>query len=383
MQSDCGPLAHAAQGFAIQAGFGDDPPRGAPALRRLLGAIADQACAADGSDESFIEGAGAFLGVVLADRLGGGRHVTSGSTHGLALGNHGYFNPFTCVAETLAAPQQAKALLSGVAEAEAEADTKTHRARITAMLAGGLARSRQNRLLHRVDERVWVRVGTETLEVDLTGLLAATKDEPEPLIHEMVFRFAHGLAGTPVASLNSWEQAKARLMPRLVGPAFAQRLDNAQGSSQLYLAPLHGELRMALILQHDGRARYIRTTELEAWGVSPAMARRVALDNLGRRPVRVHHDQQRNTLTVRTGDGLDSARLLLRKVQEALRSALGDQVVIAIPHRDALIACSVRDSKAIAGLEEQTRTDAERAPHSVSSSLWQLTTTGQLIPFEL
>lgn len=371
----CGPLTVAARRFALEQGFPEDPPRGAPALRRLLKAIDERSQAQDDApDEPFIEGAGAFLGVVLAERLQTASHVQDGPCHGLRLGRHGYFDPFACVAQTLSADVHAEALLSGIAEAEAEAKAQTHAARVTAALGTRVEQLSRGALtlVQRVGERVWLRRSEETVEVDIRGLLAATLGESEALVDEIVSRFAAALTGNEVASLHGWADARTRILPRLVGRAFDERMARANRGDGLQRMEGPCGLQIAFVVQYEGRARYVRSSELSDWGVTPAQALSAALGNLRKRPIRLLRLDD-GSVMVRTGDGHDSARVLLPEVQDALADALQQrELVIALPHRDGLFACAADDRAACQRLARKAQAEAERAPHALSPSLWPL-----------
>ena len=389
MRPTCGPLSEAAKRFAAMRGFEQDPPRGVPALRDLLCAIRQHSAldATTDGDDRFIEGAGAFLGLVLAERFGSGRHVSHGDRHGLQLGEHGYFDPFACVARTLDAEQQADTLLSGVAEAEAEAHDRSHCARVLQCLVRTLAeRGSSLRVVRRIDHRVWLEGNGNALEVDLSRLLAVTAGESAQLVDEAVGRFASALCGGPeaAASAEPWSVSQRRLLPRVVGRAFKERLSSGGCAPALVERALIDELQIALVLQYEGRARYVLKSDLPSWDVSAEVAEQMALANLGRRAARiVGVDGPSPMLRVRSSDGNDAARLLLPAIQQRLIAGLGGPVVLAVPHRDALLACQAQDGLACQRLAARAYAEAARAPHAVSGGLWLLTAPGHLQPFPL
>ena len=364
-------------------GFGADPPRGVPALRDLLSAIRQHSADEDGcSDEGFIEGAGAFLGLVLAERFGAVRHVSDGSHHGLQLGQHGFFDPFACVARTLDATHQADTLLSGVAEAEDEAFTRSHCSQVLAALSTSLQdRGSPLRIERRVGHRIWLRSEHEALEVDLDRLLTVTSGEGAEEVQQAVDHFARALDGGPARAQEPYALARKRLLPRLIGPAFRARLASRGQQPALVEQPWHGPLAIALVLQYEGRARYALQSDLVGWGVSAQTAQQAAMQNLASRPVRVERSGSgpNTLLRVRTGDGYDATRILLPEVQDLLVEQLRCPLRVALPHRDALIACSGDAPGVEAELRAQAVEEAQRAPHAVSDSLWTCDESGHWI----
>ena len=69
-------------------------------------------------------------------------------------------------------------------------------------------------------------------------------------------------------------------------------------------------------------------------------------------------------MVARTGDGLDSARLLLPTLTAVLRHDLGDAFLLAAPHRDTLLAAPDTDAGR-ALLLARAADLAARAPHAI------------------
>jgi len=44
----------------------------------------------------------------------------------------------------------------------------------------------------------------------------------------------------------------------------------------------------------------------------------------------------------------------------------------AVPHRDALFACSLREPDTLRALRERAQLEAERAPHAISAALFEV-----------
>jgi hypothetical protein len=118
----CGPLTDAALIFGAKLGVESDPPRGAHGLLALTHAIEQQAYTGPESEEDerlFVELAGAYLGLLLCDALGTGRHLKQGGRHGLSFDERGFFDAFVAIEHALEADDVCKALATQVALAEA------------------------------------------------------------------------------------------------------------------------------------------------------------------------------------------------------------------------------------------------------------------------
>lgn len=188
------------------------------------------------------------------------------------------------------------------------------------------------------------------------------------------------------ASADVWANARPRLLPRLVGAAFLAEVNRRAGRQPLYARPLVGDVHMVLLLCEQERRRYVDACELEAWGATPDLVLDAARSNLARkseaaRLLRV--DAAEGTLVVaRTGDGLDSSRLLLPGLHELLANELGEPFAAAVPHRDALFACSLRSRASVRLLRERARLEASRATHAITAQLVRVGRRGVLSPLD-
>ena len=183
------------------------------------------------------------------------------------------------------------------------------------------------------------------------------------------------LAGAGEAELPV-DEIQQRMVPRLARADMLRELQG-QAAGSLFATPLTGELVVALMLEYDGRARYVRTPELATWRMSHDEALTLALANLAARSsharIACTETAHGALLIARTGDGRDSARVLLKSLHRALATRLGGgEVYVGIPHRDTFFACSGRDRELVRELARRTAHDAERAPHRLSTRLFQL-----------
>jgi len=377
LASRSGPLLTAAAHFAASHGLERDPPRGVPGLRALSGLITN-ARATNDSEEKFVEGAGAYLGLLLLDHLPSGAHVTNAGEHRLRLGHHGFFDPFAAVAGALDASDPPRALIDAVKLAEAEAAGSGPTARVVNELLARLTEQPNVSVVRHFDRKLWLDVDGTRIEIDLERAIAVTRDETPGVLQHVVARLCSSLLHE-AAPLLSWETARLQLFPRLVGPKF---LEGLPSSEDLHLLPLGPEVWVSLILRYRERARYVRQAEVETWSKDGALPKAQALHNLARSCERarfLQHATEHGPLVIaESRDGLDAARLLLPGLHEVLAPALGSSFIVATPHRDTLLACSSERAGMRAELEQRVASAVRAAPHAIASTLWLVSGPGEL-----
>ena len=129
--------------------------------------------------------------------------------------------------------------------------------------------------------------------------------------------------------------------------------------------PLAGDVRIAFIVREPGRARYVRSDEAARWNEQPHELRAPACATsraaARRRGCCASTASKVSLVVARTGDGLDSSRLLLPGLHDLLAAELGTPFAAAVPHRDALFACSLREPATLRALRERARS---KKPHA-------------------
>ena len=197
------------------------------------------------------------------------------------------------------------------------------------------------------------------VEVDLRAVFRATRELDASAVDRAVGKVVALLEGS--APEIEWADARDRILPRLVGPSFVETSRDAD----VWLAPWAEDVRVALQLRFEGRLRYVREREVDAWiaeGADP-IARaieRLALRSDAARFARIDFDEGA-LVVARTGDGLDAARALLPGLSAVLEPELGRDVWLAVPHRDTLLA-SANEALLRRHADEAYR----RAPHPIS-----------------
>lgn len=375
-----GPLLPAAQRFVAEHPGAPRPALpGADGLAALADAI-DAWAEADvdeSADESFVEGAGALLAIVLLRHVGEGGHLQRAADHRLRLGADGFVDPFAAVERALESDDARAALIVEVRRAEAEAKGEAGVGRAMRVLRDELVRARPELAIEEAfGPSVHLSAG---IELDLTSVLRATDEEPDAAAAKAIAKLVSMLPGGAGSRVAPWEEVAVRLLPRPVAPGFADKLA-AEGRGRLASRSwLGGALELTLILGFEDRSRYVREDELDAWGKSFDEALAHAVGVLAKRSERARFARVDTTagalVVARTGDGLDAARLLLPTLHDVLAAELGSPLWVAAPHRDALWACAKEPALADA-LATRVQEDARRAPHAISERLFALDANG-------
>ena len=378
LASRSGPLLSAATHFAAEHGLERDPPRGVPGLRALSGLISSAQLESTPAEHQFVEGAGAYLGLLLLDHLPDGAHAANSGEHRLCFQTHGFFDPFAAVASALDARDPPRALLEAVKLAEAEADGSGPTARVVSALLARLAELPDVRVVGHFDRRLWLELNGSRIELDLERIVALTRGEAAEVLSHAIERLCSALVVQASPALE-WTSARERLFPRLVGQTF---LDGLPDREDLHVAPLGAGVWVTLVLRYRDRARYVRKLEVQTWSKQGAVPRLHALQNLARSCARarfLQHDTPHGPLVIaQSGDGLDSARLLLPGLHDVLAPTLGPEFLVSVPHRDMLLACPLGPAPLVETLRRRADTALRSAPHAIASTLWRVAGPGML-----
>ncbi|MGD8862463.1 MAG: DUF1444 family protein [Myxococcales bacterium] len=357
--------------FAADLGVEGDPPRGIEGLLALSSAFDQHLTAAhvDEDDERvFVELAGSYLAVLLLDELNEARHCAQSGRHRLACGPHGYFDPFAAVERVLDADDVRRALAREVALAEAETRGEGPIARVVREIVRQLeAHVGEVEVREQFETHLELVVAGEAVELDVGGVVRATFGESDPVVRGAVRRMLAALPAFAESGASALEDLEDRILPRLLGARFLASV----ADRGIYATPLVGEVQLGFILRYEGRARFLRRAEVETWGASPERLRELAVRNLAGRSIDarfMHVEGEEGALVVaRSGDGLDSARILLPGLHDVLAPELGSPFAVAVPHRDALFACKMQD---VALMRERAALESARAPHAISSEIF-------------
>jgi len=350
------------------------PEKGASGMRWLAAQLEDFVDRdSDGAeDDRFIEGAGAVLGLLLIDHLGGRTHERDGC-HRVQLGRFGWFDPFGAIQEVLDADDPRSCLSEYLSVAEHEADSTGPVSRVVRVFADELGQARPDL---DIESQFELTVDLNNgATVDLARLERVARDQDDDAASEAARRIIGMLPGAEAQEATPWEQAAPRLLPRLVSQKFLESLPPEQG---LYLEAIGHDVCLALQLRYGTRARYVRRSEVGAWlgarASEPTTVCRRAIENLlaKSRSLRLERvgDQ---LLRLCQGDGLDGARLLVPDLALRLQGVASGEWLAAAPHRDVLL---LGPAHALPELSKRAKDAAQRAPHPISASLFAVTAEG-------
>jgi uncharacterized protein YtpQ (UPF0354 family) len=320
-------------------------------------------------DDRFVEGAGALLGLLLIDHLGGTAREREGS-HRVQLGRFGFFDPFGAIEEILDAedPRACFAEYLGIAEREANANGPV--SRTVRVFADALGRARPDLGIESQFElTVELNNGAS---VDLRRLERIAREVGDgEAATEAARKIISMLPGSNDREDTDWQEAAPRLLPRLVSEKFVASLPSEQ---DLYLDPIGGDVHLSLQLRYGTRARYVRRAEVDAWMLTETDARARATENLVAKSPELRIERvEEGILRVRQGDGLDGARLLLPNLHARLAKLGPGTWLASAPHRDVLLLAQKMAGEA---LRRRAQDAARRAPHPVSHAVFAITPDG-------
>lgn len=327
------------------------------------------------SDFELVEGAGACLGLLLLEHVHGARHEQNGSLHRIALGAHGYFDPFAAIEATVAADDPTRELAKWLRQAEAEARGDGPVSKAVTLFIDVLGAQRPELRLESHFE--WEVMLSGGIEVNLRSAGQAGDADPAAVrkaLGQLVQMLpkADGNQGLP------WADARAQIYPRIVGDGFFEGL--GRQADLVAHEPIGNGASLGWVLRYEQRCRYVRRDEVQQWGLTLEQLRRAALENLASVSERARFHRMETEggalIAARSGDGLDSARLLLPALHSVLARELGSPLVVGTPHRDALFACAAGDRHLVEALRARVREDADRAPHRITHGLWVLDEIG-------
>jgi len=346
------------------------PEKGAPGVRWLADLLEDFVDRdSDGAeDDRFVEGAGAFLGLLLIDHLGGSTHERDGC-HRVQLGRFGWFDPFGAIQEALDADDPRKCLSEYLSVAEREARADGPVSRVVRIFVDELNRARPDLA---VESQFELTVDLDNgASVDLARLERVARDQEDDAATEAARRIISMLPGAAAREATPWNEAAPRLLPRLVSQKFVDSLPPEQ---DLYLQAIGHDVLLALQLRYGTRARYLRCAEVDEWKRDRKAIRQRSIENLAAKSRALRLESVSDSiLRVRQSDGLDGARLLLPDLAGRLERLGPGGWLAAAPHRDVLLLAR---EPALSELSKRAQDAAQRAPHPVSASLFAVTPDG-------
>ncbi len=346
------------------------PGAGAPGIRWLATQLEDfvDQDTDGGDDDRFVEGAGALLGLLLIDHLGGRTRERDGC-HRVQLGRFGWFDPFGTIQEVLDAEDPRGCLSEYLSIAEREAAENGPVSRVVRVFADALGRARPDL---DIESQFELTVDLNNgASIDLTRLERVARAQNDDAATEAARRIISMLPGADAREETPWHEAAARLLPRLVSEKF---LTSLPGEQALYVDAIGNDVHLTLQLRYGTRARYLRCDEVDSWALERAAARQQALENLAAKSRSLRLQRVTDEIVrIRQGDGLDGVRLLLPDLASRLAQLGPSTWIAAAPHRDVLLLAR---EHAVEELSKRAEDAVQRAPHPVSASIFTITPQG-------
>lgn len=187
----------------------------------------------------------------------------------------------------------------------------------------------------------------------------------------------------PVGIKGDFTANRDSILPQVVPPSLLEFCERE--GRDLAAVAYTGDLHIAFVVDEEERYCYINRSQAERWGVSPMQLLATALRNLERASVGARWKQfgtgAQAMFAVETFDGYDASRILLGKQMASLAGKVAGQIVIAIPHRDYMVAFGDADPEFFSQLQDHVRQDFEQHSYPITAQLFTLDAAGRVVPY--
>ncbi|GIW72959.1 MAG: hypothetical protein KatS3mg102_2501 [Planctomycetota bacterium] len=175
------------------------------------------------------------------------------------------------------------------------------------------------------------------------------------------------------------EEVEHRLLPVIKPRWWLERVDaQTRAADRLLRLPFPNDTALVFAVDYTAAMRFVTVEEAERWELPPKLMVRVARRNLqalrAELPLRGVLGQrgELRAVLIQAGDGYDAARILLPGLREKLREHLGEDFLVAVPHRDLLLAFTEHEPQVREQLVEYVRQQARSRPHPITDRLFRL-----------
>ena len=254
--------------------------------------------------------------------------------------------------------------LLGDAGPEAESDAPSE-AEFARQLQAALADAGHDDLVYRPDDSTMASDAGTTLS--LTNIYAEYQRTPAGERDAFVERTVRALFPAPIP--ESWEVAKAFLMPSVRDTVYLDLLDVRTPDNHILRKPVAPELSAALVYDGEASMQFVTSDHLKDWGVTVEAAWAAALENLEQREGPRFEKVRDGVYRSPWKDNYDTARVLMPKRIKRLR-VKGDPVVF-LPHRDVMIVTGSADDDGLLAAVDAVE-DAMELPRSTTGRAWRL-----------
>lgn len=141
----------------------------------------------------------------------------------------------------------------------------------------------------------------------------------------------------------------------------------------LAVLPFVAGLSIAFVVDEPERYSYINQSVMERWQVCEEDLLAVALTNLRAISLQLQCHQEgegkRAVFTFENHDGYDASRLLLGRMMVEVSAQVAGQIVVAIPHRDALMVFGDADPEFVDSMSDQVERNFEVHSYPITAEL--------------
>lgn len=216
--------------------------------------------------------------------------------------------------------------------------------------------------------------------LELSNLELGTRELPPAAREDEILRWLTAMTRSHEGP-SSWVAARPLLMPTLRTPSACSSVALEPRREDFALRDVAPMLRCLTVIDDGERVVWLERSDLEVWGVAEELARQVALENLaalaGDGIERLPSRSGAPMFQVRSGDGLESSRLLLPGWLAEFAPTVDGLPICAVPHRGALLVTGDANPEAVAELAELATAEYAVAPGPLSPALYVITRDGE------
>jgi uncharacterized protein YtpQ (UPF0354 family) len=236
-----------------------------------------------------------------------------------------------------------------------------------------------------------LKIFTDKFEVSIDNLLSQVKQNPIKT-DALVDHFIQGMVGLSTANealgQESWEAVHDRIQPLIKPEKYIREVNHKtnrnpnsmQGESAFLIsAPWLADLRICFALDNQDTFRFINSADMQRWRVSLELLLQVSIENLTQFPepelyVVKPAPEMPGIGALQPRGGASSSYLLHPKLFYIAARQLGNELVAAVPSRDALMLFEYRNEKE--SLQQAVGRDFASTNHPISDRLFRVTPDG-------
>ncbi len=177
----------------------------------------------------------------------------------------------------------------------------------------------------------------------------------------------------------SLDDVEAHLLPIIKPRAWVEETDRRTAPrDRLLRVPFPNDTVVVFVVGRGPAVRYVSVEEAQRWELPPRLMLEQARRNLSGLRKEVSLKGITNArgalcaLVLNTADGYDAARILLPGLRDKLAAHLGPDFLVAIPHRDLLIAFPGDDPALERLIRAHVRREARERAHPITDRLFRL-----------